>query len=73
MANVRNLTTKRIVIDGWPGVYLRYIAMEELILIRGISGSGKTTMAKRDFPDHEHFEADMFLRRMVNTVMTENI
>jgi len=37
--------------------------MAELILIRGVSGSGKTTMAKRDFPDHEHFEADMFFEK----------
>lgn len=31
-----------------------------LILIRGIPGSGKTTIAERDFPDHTHLEADMY-------------
>ena len=32
----------------------------ELIIIRGISGSGKTTEAETNYPNHEHFEADMF-------------
>jgi len=34
--------------------------MAELVLIRGIPGSGKSTMAKRDFPNHAHVEADMY-------------
>lgn len=34
--------------------------MAELVLIRGLPGSGKSTMAKRDFADHLHLEADMF-------------
>ena len=32
---------------------------QELIIIRGLPGSGKSTMAKQDFPDHDHFETDM--------------
>lgn len=32
----------------------------ELVLIRGLPGSGKTTMATRDFPGYSHFEADQF-------------
>jgi predicted kinase len=32
----------------------------ELVLIRGLPGSGKTTMATRDFPGYAHFEADQF-------------
>lgn len=37
--------------------------MTEVVLIRGVAGSGKTTMAKQQFPDHEHFEADMFFEK----------
>ena len=37
--------------------------MSEIVLIRGVPGSGKTTKAKRDFPDHMHFEADMFFMK----------
>ena len=32
----------------------------ELVLIRGLPGSGKTTMAARDFPGYAHFEADHY-------------
>jgi len=34
--------------------------MLELVLIRGLPGSGKTTMAKEQFPDHIHCEADQY-------------
>lgn len=32
----------------------------KLVLIRGLPGSGKTTMAKSRFPDFKHFEADQY-------------
>ena len=35
----------------------------ELILIRGLPGSGKTTMAKTQYPDHIHFEADQYFEK----------
>ena len=39
----------------------RYIAEGELILIRGLPGSGKSTMAKElALAGYKHFEADMF-------------
>lgn len=34
--------------------------MSEIVLIRGLPGSGKSTMARRDFPCHAHFEADAY-------------
>ncbi|CAM3455642.1 AAA family ATPase [Parendozoicomonas haliclonae] len=34
--------------------------MPELVLIRGVPGSGKTTLAKSRFPDHILCEADQF-------------
>lgn len=30
----------------------------ELVIIRGLPGSGKSTKAKNDFPDYLHYEAD---------------
>jgi len=35
----------------------------ELILIRGVSGSGKTTYAKNNYPDYNHYEADMYFNK----------
>ena len=32
----------------------------ELVLVRGVTGSGKTTFAKKTFPNYNHFEADMY-------------
>jgi predicted kinase len=32
----------------------------ELILIRGLPGSGKTTMASEQFPNHIHLETDYY-------------
>lgn len=34
--------------------------MSEIVLIRGLPGSGKSTMAKREFPLHAHYEADAY-------------
>ena len=34
--------------------------VSKLVLIRGLPGSGKSTMAKKQFPNHVHLEADMF-------------
>lgn len=34
--------------------------MQELVIIRGLPGSGKTTYAKKYYPYHVHLEADMF-------------
>ena len=31
-----------------------------LILIRGLPGSGKSTMARVKYPNHIHLEADMY-------------
>lgn len=34
--------------------------MSKLILVRGLPGSGKSTYAKKNYPDAAHYEADMF-------------
>lgn len=34
--------------------------MTDLVIIRGLPGSGKTTMAKRDFHDYVLCEADQY-------------
>jgi len=39
------------------------VKKQELVLVRGLPGSGKSTMAKR-FVDHRHYEADMYLTDM---------
>lgn len=37
--------------------------MTELVLIRGLPGSGKSTYAAKHFPWHRHVEADMWFSR----------
>ena len=32
----------------------------KLIIVRGASGSGKSTFVKKNFPTYNHFEADMY-------------
>ena len=34
--------------------------MAQLVIIRGVPGSGKSTMARLNYPDHVLVEADMF-------------
>lgn len=43
----------------------------EYILCRGVSGSGKSTYAKKHFPTFAHFEADMFF--MENGIYKFNV
>ena len=38
--------------------------MQELIVLRGLPGSGKTTFAKKTFPEHDHFAADDLFEEM---------
>lgn len=35
----------------------------QLVIIRGLPGAGKSTYAKKNFPFHKHFEADMYFCR----------
>ncbi len=32
----------------------------ELVIVRGLPGSGKSTFAKREYPNYQHIETDMF-------------
>lgn len=34
--------------------------MSELVIIRGLPGSGKSTYAKNQYPNHKHYEADQW-------------
>ena len=34
--------------------------MAELVLVRGLPGSGKSTYIKNEYPSHVHLEADMY-------------
>jgi len=36
------------------------ITKQELILVRGASGSGKSTFVKKNFPKYTHLETDMY-------------
>jgi len=40
----------------------------KLVLVRGSSGAGKSTFAKTNFPQYDHFEADQYFERIVNEV-----
>jgi len=37
--------------------------MPEIILIRGVPGSGKSTIAEGDYPNHVNCEADQFFQK----------
>lgn len=41
--------------------------MTAIVLIRGVPGSGKTTKAKAEYPDHELIEADQFFMSWLGT------
>lgn len=34
--------------------------MQQLVIVRGLPGTGKSTIAKELFPNHTHWEADKF-------------
>lgn len=45
--------------------------MLHLVLIRGLPGSGKSTRAKREYPNFVHIENDMFLMEDGQYVFTD--
>lgn len=34
--------------------------IQELVLVRGLPGSGKTTYVRNYYPNYTHFEADLY-------------
>ncbi len=48
--------------------------MANLVLVRGLPGSGKSTFAKQNYPSYNHYEADMyFVKDGVYTYNPEKI
>jgi hypothetical protein len=44
-----------------PAIGKRVKAEPELVILRGLPGSGKSTKAKKEFPSHLHYEPDHLL------------
>jgi len=42
------------------------IKENELVIVRGASGSGKSTFVNRKYPSYNHFEADMYFQKNGN-------